>query len=72
MRGTLNLNLVIAVKIKQFYVVIQFDCIFGFFVGGTKYLDRTGSMRADDFNQPQMVRNRAKKVSLFNVIIPVE
>lgn len=41
------------------------------FVGGTKYLDRTGSMRADDFNQPQMVRNRAKKVSLFNVIILV-
>lgn len=43
----------------------------GLFVGGTKYLDRTGSMRADDFNQPQMVRNRAKKVSLFNVIILV-
>ncbi|XP_052686724.1 dedicator of cytokinesis protein 7-like isoform X4 [Crassostrea angulata] len=31
-------------------------------LGGTKYLDRTGSMRADDFNQPQMVRNRAKKL----------
>uniref|UniRef100_K1RYN0 Dedicator of cytokinesis protein 6 n=1 Tax=Magallana gigas TaxID=29159 RepID=K1RYN0_MAGGI len=31
-------------------------------LGGTKYLDRTGSMRADDFNQPQMVRNRAKKI----------
>lgn len=45
--------------------------MYGLFVGGTKYLDRTGSMRADDFNQPQMVRNRAKKVSLFNVIILV-
>ncbi|XP_056020103.1 dedicator of cytokinesis protein 7-like isoform X2 [Ostrea edulis] len=31
-------------------------------LGGTKYLDRTGSMRADDFNQPQMVKNRGKKL----------
>ncbi|XP_062614003.1 dedicator of cytokinesis protein 7-like [Saccostrea cucullata] len=31
-------------------------------LGGTKFLDRTGSMRADEFNQPQMMKNRAKKL----------
>ncbi|XP_061192678.1 dedicator of cytokinesis protein 7-like isoform X2 [Saccostrea echinata] len=31
-------------------------------LGGTKFLDRTGSMRADEFNQPQMMKNRGKKL----------
>lgn len=55
----------IAVKKKNSFMLSFSLSMYGLFVGGTKYLDRTGSMRADDFNQPQMVRNRAKKVSLF-------
>nr|XP_022315801.1 dedicator of cytokinesis protein 7-like isoform X2 [Crassostrea virginica] len=31
-------------------------------LGNTKHLDRTGSMRADEFNQPQMFKSRGKKL----------